>query len=148
KANEAPMNIAAVERRDIVITVTATGTLEPLTTVDVKSNVAGEITELAVDRGDVVKQGDLIARIDPTETRTAYEKAQADLTSAEARIRQSQADYLRQRGSTDGSARAAEVGINSARAKVDQARANLDHQLKSTVSDIRRAEEALVSAKA
>src|ERR1051326_8706465 len=51
--------------------VSATGTIQPWKTVDVKSNVAGRIDKLAVDLGDHVKAGQLIALIDPTDTQAA-----------------------------------------------------------------------------
>jgi len=48
---------ATVIRGDVALSVSATGVLEPLTTVDVKANVSGEVMVLAVDVGEVVKKG-------------------------------------------------------------------------------------------
>src|SRR5689334_519126 len=58
---------ARVGRDTVTSSVTATGVLQPLTLVDVKSNVGGAVEKLAVEVGDVVKKGDLIARIDTTD---------------------------------------------------------------------------------
>src|SRR4051794_29172193 len=66
---------ARVERGDVVSCVTASGTLQALTTVDVKSNVGGRVDRLTVDVGDRVKKGQLIAKIDPTDTNTQFEQA-------------------------------------------------------------------------
>src|SRR5262245_37023046 len=67
RARVPEMKTARVERGDVVSSVTASGTIEALTTVDVKSNVGGRVDVLAVDVGTRVKKGQLIARIDPTD---------------------------------------------------------------------------------
>ncbi len=76
---------AEVERGDIVQSFSATGVLQPLTVVDVKSKAGGEVVELAVEEGSVLKKGDVVAHIDPRDTRALYEQAVADLTSTQAR---------------------------------------------------------------
>ena len=85
KAKGPEIKTAKVERGDVVSSVSATGVLQALTTVDVKSNAGGEVKELKVDVGTHVKKGDLIARIDPTDTESAYKQAKADYDSAYAR---------------------------------------------------------------
>jgi HlyD family secretion protein len=137
-----------VERQDLVVSVTAVGVLEPLTTVDVKANVAGEIVELAVDRGDRVMRGDLIARIDPTETQAAYDQAVADVTSAQARIREAQAELDRQSRLQPAQVTAAGEGVKTARARVNQAAASLDHQAVVTQTTIKQRQEAIKTAEA
>lgn len=76
---------AEVEKGDIVQSFSATGVLQPLTVVDVKSKAGGEVVELAVEEGSVLKKGDVVAHIDPRDTRALYEQAVADLTSTQAR---------------------------------------------------------------
>ena len=139
---------AFVERGDIVVAVSAVGVLEPLTTVEVKANVAGEIVELAVDRGDRVERGDLIARIDPTETRTTYEQAQADVAAARARIQEATSELERQRRLAPAQIQAARDGLSVASARAEQAAKTLEFQKKLTDADIRRSEQALETAKA
>src|SRR5439155_2843315 len=90
KAKGPEIRTAKVERGDVVSSVSATGVLQALTTVDVKSNAGGEVKELKVDVGTHVKKGDLIARIDPTDTESAYKQAKADYDSAYARWVQAQ----------------------------------------------------------
>ncbi|HTE17803.1 MAG TPA: biotin/lipoyl-binding protein, partial [Armatimonadota bacterium] len=77
--------------------VTATGIIQPWKVVDVKANVAGRIDKLYVDLGATVKAGQAIADIDPTDTRTALEQANADLQSARAREQQAQASVEQQK---------------------------------------------------
>lgn len=148
REEEVPIRTAAVERQDIVVAVSAVGVLEPLTTVEVKANVAGEIVELAVDRGDRVAAGDLIARVDPTETQSAYDQAQADVASALARVQEATADLQRQREITPAQIQAAEDAVETALVRVRQAESTLDFQEKTTAADIRRSQEALAAAHA
>src|SRR5689334_14977179 len=70
----------AVDRGDVEIKVTETGTIEPLKKVEVKSKVAGRIARLLVEEGSRVKAGDLLAEIDPTEinSQVAQIRAQVD----------------------------------------------------------------------
>lgn len=74
-------------------TVSATGTLQPWSTVDVKSKAGGTVNVLAVDVGSVVKKGQVLARIDPTDTLLAVNTAQAGIDGARAHTSQSQAQY-------------------------------------------------------
>lgn len=148
-AAEAPTyRTAFVERQDIVVAVSAVGVLEPLTTVDVKANVAGEIVELAVDRGDWVKKGDLIASIDPTETRTAYDQAQADVTAARARIEEATSELERQRRLVPAQVQGAKDSLEAASARAEQAAKMLEFQKKLTEADIHRSEQSLATARA
>lgn len=71
--------------RDIESTVAATGTIEPIRVIDVKSQASGEVLEVNVELGDHVERGELLVRIDPRDVRNAFEQAQADLEVAEAR---------------------------------------------------------------
>lgn len=84
------MEVLTVERSTVALTVTGDGTLQPRTTVQVKSYAGGRVDVLAVEVGDVLRAGDLIARIDPTDSLAVYDQAAADLTAAQARLRQAQ----------------------------------------------------------
>jgi HlyD family secretion protein len=88
KKEAAPVTYQAlpVERRDIVVSAQASGTVQPDTTVEVKSKASGEIQELAVETGQVVKRGSLLVRVDPRIPRNAVAQAQADLEVAQARL--------------------------------------------------------------
>lgn len=75
-----------VEMRSLVSSVVATGTVEPIRIVDVKSQASGEILELSVELGDFAEKGAKLVRIDPRDVRNAFEQAEADLDVARARI--------------------------------------------------------------
>ena len=77
---------AAVTLTDLRITAEATGLVEPVRTVEVKSKASGEILRLYVDVGDRVEAGELLADVDPRDVRNAFNQAEADLEVAEARV--------------------------------------------------------------
>jgi HlyD family secretion protein len=86
---------AEVEVGDLLIAVEATGNVEPIRDVEVKSKASGEILQLHVDVGDVVEPGALLAEIDPRDVRNGYEQAEADLQVARARLEISKAQLDR-----------------------------------------------------
>jgi HlyD family secretion protein len=75
-----------IARRDIVVSALASGTIQPDTVVEVKSKASGEILELRVETGQVVKRGELMVRVDPRTPRNFLAQAKADLDVAEARL--------------------------------------------------------------
>jgi HlyD family secretion protein len=85
---------AEVTRGDLVIRAEATGTVEPVRSVEVKSKASGEILKLYVDVGDAVEPGALLVAVDPRDVRNKYDQAQADLEVAKTRteISKSQLD--------------------------------------------------------
>jgi len=86
-ADEADMGLATVsaEVMDITSAVAATGTIEPIRVIDVKSQASGEVRQVAVELGEEVERGALLVRIDPRDVRNAHDQAVADLDVAEAR---------------------------------------------------------------
>ena len=81
---------AKADRGRIAARVTATGTLSALVTVQVGSQVSGRIAEIAVDFNSPVKQGQLLARIDPQLFDAALQQAQANLKAAQANLAKAQ----------------------------------------------------------
>ena len=86
---------AAVQRGNIEATVAATGTLGAVTTVQVGTQVSGQISAIYVDFNSKVKKGQLIARIDPTLQQQAVEDAQAGVSRAQATLTQTKLEYDR-----------------------------------------------------
>lgn len=118
--------------RDIESTVAATGTIEPIRVIDVKSQASGEVLEVNVELGDRVERGQLLVRIDPRDVRNAFEQAEADLEVAEARA--SIADRQLERVSvlrdsavvTEEEYESALLEAANAKASLVKARTNLD----------------------
>jgi HlyD family secretion protein len=86
-----------VEKGDLEVQVSATGKLEALRTVQVGTQVSGQIAEIDVDYNDQVKKGQLLARIDPTLARQAVADAEAGLTRALAEQAAAQQEEQRNR---------------------------------------------------
>src|SRR5258707_701523 len=86
---------ATIERGSMQSTVSATGTLNAVTTVSVGTQVSGQVSELLVDFNDQVKKGQLLARIDPTLAQQAVTDAQANVEKAQAQSLQASRDYQR-----------------------------------------------------
>jgi HlyD family secretion protein len=84
EAAPADWSTATVTRGDLVATVSATGTLNPLITVQVGSQVSGTIQSLEADFNSPVQAGDVIARIEPSLFRAKLAEAEASLKNAEA----------------------------------------------------------------
>ncbi len=88
------VRIEAVENRDLVASVTASGQVEPRTKVDVASDISGRIVRLAVKEGQMVKRGDFLLQIDPEQYEAAVQRAEAALSSAKAQAAQARANFL------------------------------------------------------
>ena len=84
-----------VTRGDLSIRAEATGTVEPIRTVEVKSKASGEILRLHADGGDEVGPGSLLADIDPRDVQNRFNQTEADLAVAQARLEISEAQLER-----------------------------------------------------
>lgn len=131
---------------DAVRSFTATGVLQPLTVVDVKSKAGGEVIRLAVQEGDFVRKGDLIAIIDPRDTEALYAQAQADLEAAQARKRQNELNLEMQRVASRTALEQAEANLASARIRLQTAQQRMEAQPKLTQSAIEQAQANYDSA--
>jgi len=74
---------AAVERRTIVVQAEATGIIEPINVVEVKSRSSGQITEMPVETGTLVRPGALIVQLDTRDVQNQYDQSKAELDAAE-----------------------------------------------------------------
>jgi HlyD family secretion protein len=142
----APVVVAdAVTRGSIVQSISATGTLEAVTTVEVGTQVSGSIQALFADFNSIVRKGQVLARLDPSLYQSAIEQARANLLQAEAdrdrlevnlsdgKVKRDRARELAARqlipatelDSAEVAVRSAEAQVRSATAQVTQARASL-----------------------
>ncbi len=147
----------SLEKSDLTMTVSATGYLEPVENVEVGTEVSGTIEEVLVDYNDVVKKGQVLARLDKTKYKSTLDKAEAFLAAAKASLQnmnaqlyQAEATVSRNktlRTSTKGalpsqndwdrdwaSYLTAKAQVANAKAQVDQAR----HSLVSSRYDLER----------
>ena len=135
-----------VQRGDLRVTVAATGMLEPLTTVEVKSRSGGEISRMYVDAGDYVRRGDLIAQLDPTDLQTQVAQAAAQVQAADARLGQSRFSADAQEQQTSSGIDEARAAVATARARLAQAEAQLEQTRVTTEDAIAQARARLASA--
>jgi len=154
EGDEVAVRIEDVALRDLVARVTATGHVEPKTSIDISADVSGRIVQLTVEEGDDVVEGQLILVIDPARFEAAVDRAEAALSDAQAREAQARGNYEQARRDWDrirqlkeaaagmitetefeqartqaevqqALAESARHGVNMARASVREARDNL-----------------------
>jgi HlyD family secretion protein len=118
-------------RGDVTMTITATGTLSAVTTVQVGSQVSGVISRLYADFNSHVKKGQLLAELDPTPFEQTVAQRQADVTKAQVEAANAKITFDRQKRLTDAGLAAqadldsAKTAFQGAQAQVAQARAAL-----------------------
>ena len=119
---------ATITKGDLRQTVSATGTVQPFTVVDIKSRAGGEVKVLPVEVGDRIKAGALIASIDPTDSQTTYDQARADVDAGQARISQAEQNLALQAITAENAIAQAQSAINAAKARLIQAQATAKSQ--------------------
>lgn len=137
---ESAWRTVQVERGDVRVAISATGTLSAISTVTVGSQISGQVTDVLVDFNSRVQEGDVLARIDPrtyeaqiAQGAAQVESARASLSQAEAALRNAELDY-RRKSDLGAQQLVARADIDLARAARDQARA----QVASTRAQIRQ----------
>jgi len=90
-----PSKLGKVEKNDLAKSVVATGKVEPITKVEVKSKASGIVKKLLVEYGDRVKKGQLLAQLDKIEIEAGVEQSRAALLAARANMKGAEADYER-----------------------------------------------------
>ncbi len=130
-AGEGGYRTEAVQRGDIRVAISATGTLSAISTVTVGSQISGQVTEVLVDFNSRVSKGEVLARIDPSTYEAQLEQgnaqiasARAQLAQAQATLRNAQADYAR-KADLGRQQLVAKSDVDLARAALDQARAQV-----------------------
>jgi len=128
---EAKYRTTLIDRGNITQTVTASGALSAVTTVQVGSQVSGIISKLHADFNSKVKKGDLLAELDPTPFQAQVEQQRATVTKAVVDTRNSEITFNRQKRLLDEGLAAqsdydgAKAAFDAAKAQVDQAKAGL-----------------------
>jgi HlyD family secretion protein len=97
-----PSKLAKVEKGDLAKSVVATGKVEPITKVEVKSKASGIVKKLFVEYGDRVKKGQLLAELDKEEIQAAVDQSRAALQAAEANRKSAEADFERAKVDAEG----------------------------------------------
>jgi HlyD family secretion protein len=140
KDDKVSFETAKVERQNVQTSITATGTIEPVTSVTVGTQVSGIVSRLFVDYNSVVKKGQVIAELDKTNLISELNTARANLSSAESSANYELANYNRYKTLYDKglvsadefesaqlSYRKAKEQVNTARESVKKAQTNLGY---------------------
>lgn len=137
KERAAPTYVtAAVERGDLKVSVTATGTMEPANTVEVGAEVSGRLVSVKADFNSLVKKGQLLAEIDPEPWRLRVQETRAMHAAALASIAQAEANLLESRQNQERTAELLRHGSAT------------PQQMDSAVTATQRALAALAAARA
>jgi HlyD family secretion protein len=160
------VTVEEVSSKTIIETVTANGKIQPEKDIKVSPFIGGEVVELTVKEGDQVTSGQLLAKIDPEQYRTAYARSEAALNSqkaavanakasvaqAEAEYVQSQLDFNRNKGLwekqviSNADFEKIKANFQVSKSRVDAAKESLksaEYQVKSSEASLREAKENL-----
>lgn len=124
---------------NLVVTVSATGTLQPTTSVDVGSEQSGTLASVLVQENDYVKQGQLLAQLDTTKLNAAVTKSQAELTATKAAVAEAHAAVTEAQASLSRMRQVAKLSAGKVPAKIE---------LETAVATLQKAIANEASAKA
>jgi len=132
KDKELAISTQPVQRRDIVIDAQATGVVEPINIVEVKSKASGMITKMPVETGTLVKPGDLLVQIETRDVQNQYDQAAAALAASRSRLEVADAakrradELFKGRIITAAEHETAQLDYANAQSALVAARTNLD----------------------
>lgn len=149
RAKKMPAHIesAKVQKGTIVNSVSADGVIEPVTNVEIKSNVGGTIIKLYADEGDYVKAGQLLAQIDPTDVKTTLEKEQNNVISSKSKLNSAEESLVIQRQQALSDLNSAKENVKSCELKLANAKKEAKAQPTITSNEIATAKANLEQAK-
>ena len=123
---------APVERRDIIIDAEATGVVEPINVIEVKSKASGQISAMPVETGTEVKPGDLLVAVETRDVQNQYDQVAAEVEAARANLAVADAqrkrtdELFKARVVTAQEYETAQLQYANAQSQLVRARTNLD----------------------
>ena len=135
--------IEVVKLGDFRMSIRATGNLEPLLDVEVKSNVEGEVVKLLVNDGDPVKEGDILVRLDPKMYEEEQKQAEADVKASEAQLRQAELNIEREKERLNSDLTQKEAAVKIAEASLETTKAESLTRISSAETDIQATKNSL-----
>ncbi len=143
RARGVEVRAEVVARRDLVSMVTASGYIQPRLKVDISADISGRVTDLYVEEGQWVEQGDVLLRIDRSSFEAAVNRATASVAQARAQAAQARANLLRAESELERAEQLAPQNLLSP-ADLEQART----QLMVTEAQMEAAEHGVTQAEA
>lgn len=135
--------VEVVERGDFQMSIRATGNLEPLIDVEVKSNVEGEIVKLYVQNGAYVEAGDDLIDLDPELYVEEKKQAEADVRAAKAQVKQAELNIELKKERLESQLAQAEADLKMAQASLETTQAATITQINQAETDILTAQNSL-----
>lgn len=150
KSAQITLNTAKIEKGDISTTVTATGTIEPITLVEVGTQVSGVISKIYVDFNSEVKAGQVLAELDKRLLVSELENANANLQTRQVELTLQKQNYDRQKGlwekqaiskvdweNAESAYKTAQLAVTSSKAAVLKSQTNLGYAtITSTIDGV------------
>jgi len=146
RAAIASVETARATRAEVLQTVSASGKIQPFTTVDVKSKAGGTVIQMAVEEGSLIKRGQLICLIDRRDNLASLRSSQADVEAARAALQSAQANAGQSGAQLGPQIEQATQAVASARARLANARSALVQGRESARATIGQSQAALRSA--
>ena len=128
--------IEVVERGDFQMRISATGNLEPLIDVEIKSNVEGEIIKLHVKNGDRVERDQVLLELDPELYQEGKKQAEADVAAAKAQVRQAELNIELKNERLDSQLTQADADLKIAEANFETTKATTVTQVSQAETDV------------
>jgi HlyD family secretion protein len=152
------VRLEQVGRRDLVSAVTASGTIEAKTSVDISADITGRIIDIAVREGDLVKRGQFLLQIDPAQYQAAVARAEGVVASTQATLLQTKATRDQAQRAWNRARQLTELGDNliapetaeQAQTALDVAEANYQAtraQLEQSRASLREAKDNLAKTR-
>jgi HlyD family secretion protein len=138
-----PLKTEVVKRGDFVIKINASGNLESLLTIQVKSNVEGEILKLAVKDGDLVEKGQVLIKINDEQIREEMNQAEANVSASQAGLEQSKRSLLIKQKQLDSDLQQQGDAVVQAQASYNVAKASTLQQISQQETDIQGTKESM-----
>ncbi len=146
RAVVAKVETARATKAEVLQTVSASGKIQPFTTVDVKSKAGGTVMRMAVEEGSLVKRGQLICLIDRRDNLASLRSSQADVEAARAALQSARANAGQSSAQLGPQIQQATQAVVAARARLANARSSLNQGRESARASIRQSEAALRSS--
>ncbi|RKU09994.1 hypothetical protein C6503_20125 [Candidatus Poribacteria bacterium] len=135
--------VEVVERGDFQTTIRATGNLEPLIDVEVKSNVEGEIVRLHVKNGQYVEKDQILIELDPELYQEEKNQAEMDVRAAKAQVKQAELNIELKEERLESQLAQAEADLKMAQASFDTTQATTITQINQAETDLLTAQNSL-----
>ena len=135
--------IEVIKRDDFQMRISATGNLEPLIDVEIKSNVEGEIVELLVKNSDYVEKDQVLLRLDPELYEEGKKQAEADVAAAKAQVRQAELNIELKNERLESQLTQADADLKIAQANLETVQATTITQVSQAETDIQTTQNSL-----